>query len=185
MSTRLLGTLCIIGSVIVLLDALRQSASGTNGFDTIALLANSAWAIGGIAVLVGMIQLNAVGPNTVVRALAFVPIIGFVLLILANIIQLAGMVTTENNTLAGIGWLAQMAGMVLVGILTIAAKTWSGWQRFIPLLTVVIAPVSFGIGSAIGNLTLGTVIVWVFWMLLGYIVATAEPARAWSQSAAA
>jgi hypothetical protein len=144
------------------------------------------WAVGGIAALVSIIQLNAVGTNTVVRALAFVPIIGFVLLILPNIIQLAGMVTTENNTLAGIGWLAQMAGMVLVGILTIAAKTWSDWQRFIPLLTVVMAPVSFGIGIAIGNLTLGTALVWVFWILLGYIVATAvEPARAWSQSAAA
>jgi hypothetical protein len=143
------------------------------------------WAVGGIAALVSIIQLNAVGPNTVVRALAFVPIIGFVLLILPNIIQLAGMVTTENNTLAGIGWLAQMAGMVLVGILTIAAKTWSGWQRFIPLLTVVMAPVSFGIGSAIGDLTLGAALVWLFWILLGYIVATAEPARAWSQSAAA
>lgn len=185
MSTRLLGTLCIIGSIIVLLDALRQSASGADPLDTIGLIASILWAVGGIAALVGMIQLNAVGPNMVVRALAFVPIIGFVLLILANIMQLAGMVTTDNNTLAGIVWLAQMGGMVLVGILTIAAKTWPGWRRFVPLLTVVLAPIGFGLGSATGNLALGTTIIYPVWMLLGYVVATAEPARAWPQSAAA
>jgi hypothetical protein len=126
MSNRLLGTLCIVGSVIVLLDAFRQVALGLDDpFDTIGLIANSVWALGGIAVLVGMIQLNAVGPNTVVRALAFIPIIGFGLLILANIIQLAGMVTTDNNTLAGIGWLAQMAGSGY-NVLSIRCSTASG-----------------------------------------------------------
>lgn len=171
MSTRLLGISCIIGSVIILLDSLRQAALGIDDFDTISRIAGILWAIGGIAAVIGMIQLNAVGSNTVVRALAFTPIIGFLLLILANIMQLAGMVTTENSTVAGIGWLLQLAGMVLVGILTIAAKTWTGWRRFIPLAAVVAAPVGF----AIGNLTLGAAIVWLFWILLGYVVATAEP----------
>jgi hypothetical protein len=178
MNTRLLGTICIIGSILAVLNAFRVSALGQD-FDTIDLIVGSFWAVGGIAALVGMIQLSAVGSNTVVRALAFVPIIGFVLLILANIIQAAGLVTTDTNTLAGIGWLAQLAGMVLVGILTIAAKSWQGWRRFVPLLTIVLVPVGFGLGSAIDNLSLGAPIVYLAWILLGYVVVTAEPTPTW------
>lgn len=185
MSTRLLGTICIVGSVIALLDAFRQASQGTNSFDTINLIAGIIFGIGGIAGLVGMIRLNAVGSNTVVRALTFIPIIGIVLLILANILQLAGVFATANNTLAGIGWLALLAGMVVVGILTIAAKTWQGWQRFVPLSTIVAVPIGAGIGSAIGNLVLGGAIVWVCWILLGYVVATAEPVPALPQSTTA
>src|SRR5690348_5269383 len=95
MNTRFLGIICIVGSVIAVLDAFRLSAIGKN-YDTIGLITSSLWCIGGIAALVGMIQLNAVGSNTVVRALTFLPIIGFVLLILGSVLQLAGAITAEN-----------------------------------------------------------------------------------------
>lgn len=51
-------------------------------------------------------------------------IIGFGLLILANIIRSAGVFNTFNNTPADIGWLVGMAGKLLVGILAIATKVW-------------------------------------------------------------
>jgi hypothetical protein len=132
------------------------------------------WAIGGIAALVGLVQLNALGRNTLVRAVAFVPIIGFILLVLAGIVQLAGLTTAEDNMLAGAGWLVQMAGMVVVGILTIAAGIWRGWRRFVPLATIVVAPLSLAIGNAIDNTILATVLVYGCWILLGYVVATGE-----------
>jgi hypothetical protein len=80
--------------------------------------------------------------------------------------------------LATIGWLAMLAGMVLVGIITIAAKTWRGWRRFVPLLTIIIALVSMGIGQIIGT-GLGAAISFSGFLLLGYVIATTEPTSTW------
>ena len=183
MNTRFLGIICIVGSVIAMLDAFRLSALGKN-YDDITPITLSLWCIGGIAALVGMIQLNAVGSNTVVRALTFLPIIGFVLLILGSVLQLAGAITAENN-MFGIGWLVLYSGMVLVGILTIAAKVWRGWRRFVPLLTVVLLPVGFSIGYAVGSLSLGVAFIYAVWALVGYVIVTVEPAPAVQQNALA
>jgi hypothetical protein len=183
MNTRFLGIICIVGSVIAVLDAFRLSALGKN-FDNITPITLSLWYIGGIAALVGMIQLNAVGSNTVVRALTFLPIIGFVMLLLGSVLQLAGAITAENNIFS-IGWLVLYSGMVLVGILTIAAKVWRGWRRFVPLLPVVLMPVGFSIGYAVGSLSLGVAFIYAGWALVGYVIATAEPAPVLTQNAAA
>ena len=174
MNNRLLGTACILGSAVLLVDTGRHVVLGNEEvFDTIGLLTGIIWALGASAALVGLIQLNAVGRSAVVRALAFLPIIGFLLLILANIVQLAGLVTTEGNTVAGFGWLVQMAGMVVVGILTIAAGNWRGWRRFAPLATIVVVPLSLALGAAIDNMVLAATLVYIFWMVFGYAVATA------------
>jgi hypothetical protein len=70
-----------------------------------------------------------------------------------------------------------MVGMVLVGILAIAAKTWLGWKRFVPLLAVVLAPLSLAIGNMAGSLQLGIIPFYGMWVLLGVLVATSEPVR--------
>ena len=90
----------------------------------------------------------------------------------------SGILTQDSvyNSLVGIGWIVLLAGMLVVGILVIAAKTWRGWQRFIPLLTPILVPVGFGIGDAIGNRLLGVIIVHMGWLLLGFIIATTESA---------
>jgi len=177
MNTRLLGAICVIGSMVVVLDSARKllmDPGSTTSMDTFGLMTMAIWAIGCIAGLLGMIRLNVLGSNPVVRALGFVPIIGFVLLILANILQIAGMFTTDTNTPAGIGWMVQLSGMVLVAILTIAAKVWSGWRRFVPLLTIGMVPIAFGLGSTLGNLMVGAAIIYATWVLLGFVVATSE-----------
>jgi hypothetical protein len=176
MNTRFLGIICIVGSVIAVLDAFRLSAVGKN-YDDLTPITLSLWYIGGIAALVSMIQLNAVGSNTVVRALTFLPIIGFVVLILGSVLQLAGAITAQNN-LFSIGWLVLYSGMLLVGILTIAAKVWRGWRRFVPLLTVVAMPISFSIGYGLGSLSLGVSFIYAVWAFFGYVITTSEPTPA-------
>jgi hypothetical protein len=168
MNTRTLGTLCIVGGIIAVLDALRLLVFGLPPFDTLSTIAHILWSIGSVCGLVGMIRLNVVGASAVVRALAFVPIIGFLLLILGGILELATPITPETDPLAGIAWLVQLAGMLLIGILTIAAKTWHGWRRFAPLLCIVLAPVALSLPRG-----LGTPFVFAAWVLLGYVVATA------------
>ena len=80
------------------------------------------------------------------------------------------------NTLAGIAWIAVLAGMLVVGILTIAAKRWSGWARFAPLLPSVMFPISLAIGGAIQNSYVSTLLGWLPWILLGYLIATMDSA---------
>ena len=66
-----------------------------------------------------------------------------------------------------------LAGMLIVGILTIAAKTWKGWRRFVPLLAIVILPIAFGLDAAMGSQRFASALVAVPWVLLGYVIATA------------
>jgi len=181
MNTRLLGVLCIVGSAVGALDGVRTIVLGgsvSDPFDTISLVAGIVWAIGTIAGLLGLIRLNVIGSNALVRALGFIPIIGFGLQILANILQIVGVLTTANNPLAGIASILQIIGMLIVGILTIAARTWRDWRRFLPLLTVVIIPIYYGVTGAIGNPILTGLLglnTYVIIGLLGYAIATAEP----------
>ncbi len=176
MNHRSLGIICIIGSVIWVVDNIRWVVLGLTEFDAIATSVNMIWAIGGICALVAMIRLNVVGKNPIARALACVPIIGFVALILGGIMLLAGFDSATSNIPIGIGWLFQAAGMVIVGILTIAAKTWQGWRRFVPVFCIVSIPVGFALGAMAGNTALAVPLVAVTWVLLGYAVTTAEPA---------
>jgi hypothetical protein len=173
MNTRTLGVVCMLGSAVVTLDAIRMAliSQGLNqDFSTINLITGILWGVGAIAGLIGMIRLNVLGSNPVVRALGFLPIIGFGILILANILQLAGVYTTQTNTPAGIGWMAELSGMVVVGILAIAAKTWRGWQRFLPLLLVVTAPLAYALGTLIQNFNLAIAPYYALWILFGYLV---------------
>ena len=76
MNTRLLGTLCIVGSFAVLVDGFRLTVLGLENLDRVSSLAYMLWSIGGICAIVGLIKLNALGSNTVMRALAFLAHVG-------------------------------------------------------------------------------------------------------------
>ena len=181
MSNRMLGILCMIGGVVMTIAGFTVGSFA----NTPGIIAGIVWAIGGIAGLVGLIQLGALGESAVTRALGFVPIIGFLSLAIGSVMQLAGMVG-DDSVLFGIGWGLQLVGMVLVAVLVIAAKRWRGWRRFTPLLTIVTVPVAFGLGQALGDEYLGltATLVYIAWILLGYAVATAEPAPAAERAAA-
>ena len=190
MNTRLLGILCIAGNLIAVVVAWVQLASGADsqpGNDIFGLL----WVIGVLAGLVGLIQGNAVGSNPVVRAVAFLPIIAVVIVIGIGIaVQFGAATATYESILGTFGYFGWLAGMVLVSILTIAAKTWLGWRRFAPLFVLVMAFfVQTGINTAGGmtpiSLALGYTVGLASWALLGYVVATAEPAPTRAMSATA
>jgi hypothetical protein len=180
MNTRLLGSLCILGSFAVLADGFRDtglSSSGAQFGDSFTALAYAIWGIGGICGIVGLIRLDALGARATARAMGFLPMIGFAAFVLGDGLRAAGLLTTETlySTLAGIGWIMMLAGMLIVGILTIAAKSWHGWRRFVPLLTIVMMPIGFGIGALIGSAAIGGTLFYASWILLGAVIATAEP----------
>lgn len=176
MNSRLLGTVCIVGTLALMVEGFRRTGSGPGSIDTLSSLAYVVWSIGGICAIIGLIKLHALGSNTVMRALAFLPIIGFVVFILMDGLKVSGMLAQGQvyNSAIGIGWIILLAGMLIVGILVIAAKNWRGWQRFVPLLAAVLMPTGLGFGSAIGSLLVGALIAHMGWLLLGFIIATRD-----------
>jgi len=168
MNSRLLGILCMLGGAAVIIGALVWGEFA----NTPGIIAGILWALGSIAGLVGLIQLGALGDSPLSRALGLVPIIGFGLLAVGSVLQLAGIVD-DQSTFFGVGWVVQMAGMLLVGILTIAARRWRGWRRFVPLLTIVLVPVFFALSRL--DIPAFAAVFYGAYVLLGYAVATAEP----------
>ncbi len=176
MNTRLLGVILMVGSAAIALNSFRTD----DNFDLVSSIALILWCIGGICGLIGMLRLNALGQNPIARAAAFLPMLGFATIIVSDTMRLAGVFalgTPVNSALAGIGWIAILAGMLVVGIITIAAKTWTGWRRFIPILTVVLIPVAFGLGSLTGATRASGAVAYLAFILLGFVIATAEPAQ--------
>jgi hypothetical protein len=135
-----------------------------------------------------MLRLNALGQNPIARATAFLPMFGFATIIVSDTLRVAGvfpMGTPVNNALSSIGWIAILAGMLVVGIITIAAKTWTGWRRFTPLLTIVFIPIGLGLGSITGATRASGAVVYLAFILLGFAIATAEPVQNFQQAVAA
>lgn len=183
MNTRLLGTLCMLGGAVAVMDSIRWGVLGLSGPDTLTGIGFIVWAIGSIAGLLGLIALNVVGASPVTRALALMPVLGFALLAATSLLQLAGFIGADHP-IFGVVWLLIYGGMILVAILTLAAKTWRDWRRFTPLLTVVAMPIGYGLGALVGNLGAGVGLIYLFWVLLGYAVRTAQAAPVLRQSAA-
>jgi len=190
MNTRLLGTLCIAAALIALGDGFRDTGLDSSAApfgDRFTALAYALWGIGGICGIAGLIKLDALGTKAPARAMGFLPMIGFAAFVLAGGLVAAGLLALDDavySTLAAIGWVMMLAGMLIVGILTIAAKFWRGWRRFVPLLTIVMMPIGFGIGALIGNAAIGGALFYASWILLGSVVATAEPASTLRQAPA-
>lgn len=182
MNTRFLGTICSIGALAVLIDGFRPTTIGSSAApfgDTFTALAYALYGIGGICGIAGLIKLNALGTTATARAMGFLPMIGFAAFVLGDGLRAAGLLTPDAplyGTVAGIAWLTMLAGMLVVGILTVAAKAWYGWRRFVPLVTVVMLPIGFGIGALTSMSALGGALFFAGWVLLGVVVATAEPA---------
>ncbi len=185
MTPRFLGIVCMAASALaaagVLLFQFRSGAPPTTviGYGHVLL-----WPLGAMAGLIGLIQSNGVGSNPVVRAVAFLPVIGIGLGLVAVLTEAAG-VSPTDNILLHISRLIMIFGMVLVGILTIAAKAWPGWRRFVPLVIILVMVLPFATGIVDVDHVLGQAIASGVWVLLGFVVATAEGRSAAEQLAAA
>ena len=185
MNTRLLGILCIAGSLVAVVGALLFRLRYDSAATEMGQVVGTLMSIGFMAGLIGLIQLNAVGSNPVVRAVAFLPIIGLVLTNLDQFARAFGVSSSDSvvSIVGIIGFFGFLAGLVLVSILTIAAKTWQGWRRFVPLFVTVMFFI--GLGFRVDNIYLSHTVSVAPMALLGYVVATAERALSPAESVTA
>lgn len=185
MNTRLLGILCIVGSLLAVVGALLFRLRYDSASTGMGLVVGSLMSLGIIAGLIGLIQLNAVGSNPVVRAVAFLPIIGVVLSNVGQFARVSGVSSSDSilSIVGFAGFFGFLAGLVLVSILTVAAKTWPGWRRFVPLFVTVMFFI--GLGFRVDNIYLSHAVSVAPMALLGYVVATSEPTPSRAESVTA
>lgn len=191
MNTRLFGILCMVGSALAVLGFIIEAPKGLDGVtasDYLGLVGvmMMAWMIGVALAVVAMISLNVVGNGTISRFLAFVPVIAVGLLFIGNTYHYFSAVdiNTSETLLIPIGWLLYMVGTLLLSIVTIAAKTWTGWRRFIPLACFLANMITFMLADLIGSIWYVAWIPHVPWILVGYAVLTTENTAVMEQAPA-
>ena len=180
MNTRLLGRLSIIASTVMLANGVRlvvtghQDIPGFLDLDTISIVVQLVSAIGGLCSMIALIALKATGKNPIFRLLSYLPAVGYAALIVGFLIGLAGVPITENP-IGIFGQLLTQSGRLVLAILVIAAKSWTGWRRFAPLVTVLTIPLGAALTGLTGLDGMFIIINAMAMILLGYVVQSSEP----------
>jgi hypothetical protein len=157
MNARLLGMLCIIGSLVGIAEGVRMVLIGTTHEgtfrdpDTLNYLAQMIWLSGSLCAMLGLIALRATGANPIFRLLSYLPVAGYAVGVIGAALGLAGVPVRENPSLT-VGQFLSMAGLLVVAILVLAARVWRGWRAFTPLLNIITIPLGAVAYSLTGNL---------------------------------
>jgi hypothetical protein len=178
MNTRLLGALCIIGSLVGVADGVRRVLIGATheGYyltlDRLMYLGETIWLAGILCGLLGLIALKVTGTNPIFRLLSWLPVVGIAFEIAGGLLGLTGVPVPENYPLI-FGQFLYMAGILVVAILVYAAKVWRGWRAFVVLLNVLSIALGAGVAALLGGLDGGWIITnAAASALLGYAVMT-------------
>ncbi|MEJ2263458.1 MAG: hypothetical protein P8X95_08430 [Anaerolineales bacterium] len=181
MNTRLFGILCMIGSLLAILGFIVEAPKALDGVtasDYLGLVGvmMMAWMIGCAVAVIAMISLNVVGKGTVSRFLAFLPVIAVALLFIGNTYHYLSGVdpNTNESPLIAMGWMLYMVGTLLLSIVTIAAKTWTGWRRFAPLACFLLILITPMLGDLVGSIWYVAWLPHLPWITVGYAVMTTE-----------
>lgn len=181
MNTRLLGALCIVGSLVGVADGIRQVAIGTThegtfrNVDTLNYLQMVFWLGGTTCAFLGLIALRATGTNPIFRLLAWLPVAAGMLQVVGAVLGLAGLSAQQNWPLL-VGQLLAMAGTLVVAILVLAARVWRGWRAFTPLLTIITIPLGAAASAVAGGLDGWWIIInAAASVVLGYAVMSSVP----------
>ena len=187
MNTRLLGTWCIIGSAIGVADGVRlvmlgeQLTPGIRTLDAITATTTVVAAIGGLCGLLGFIALRATGNNPIFRVLTYLPGVSYLATLLAGLGLLTGLLTSDadNPVVVLLALLAEPVGpaaWLVVAILTIAAKSWQGWRRLVPLALFLAFPLGIIASLTTGLVGTFAIINYAATVLLGSAVQSSESA---------
>jgi len=171
LNARVLGTLCIIGGAAYLINGLRFFLAGVPLLDLLGVILSIIWAMGGICGVLGMLAARVTGTDRRVRALSYMPVAAFLSLLAGNVQQVLNP-AFQFSPFILFGFLGLVAGMLVIGVLTVRASVWKGWTKVVPFLPAVMPFIGMAIGAAIGIAGVNVSLVALSWMLLGYSVVT-------------
>ena len=156
MNTRTLGTIAMILSPALLIEAL----TFTNGENHLVTgICSFFFMLGWLCSNLAMQQMQAIGTGLAAKIVLWIQFVGIFLAMFFGIFEATQIVSEESLlfTIADLCWPLSMVFMIVVGIMAIRAKRWAGWQRFIPLICALWLPASilvmmpFGENAAVEN----------------------------------
>lgn len=166
------GLVCLAGASLQVLYGLLAvlfpyPAIAESGFEILWGLAN----VGMIAGVVGWLSLDVARPRRVAVIGGGLAILGYLLRIGVSVVLLLNPDAAVDAVIV-VTILLMFAGMGVVAVGTLLGRQMSGWQAWVPLLTVaagLIAATFYSIDKVIHFIVLG--LLWgLAWMLLGYLV---------------
>jgi hypothetical protein len=169
MNNRILGMLCLGLSVFQLFDGIRWATFHLTANNPLSLILGILLDIGGLCGLWGLLYLSGTGTNKIFQAITFLPVIGFLADLINNLQQLVS-TAAPDSPLSIVGGLLILLGMLVVGILTIAAKRLTGWRRFSPLLVSLAFPVGILLRSITHLTGFISIVMGGAMMVFGYAV---------------
>ena len=173
MNTRLLGSAGIAGGLCLFLVELRHIMTGVpvsaETIDRLDALLYALWSIGMIGTLWAIYKLDVTGNHALLRLVPAIPMLGFAVGALVSLLQAAGVVAGTHPAF-GLFWILVMVGLLITGIVVLAARRWTGWRKFAPLACILVVPIMIGLSSVVGNI--GNLLFSLAQMLLGFAVFT-------------
>ena len=175
MNTRLLGTLCMIGGLAYVVEAIYASTTGSGDRNSLNILLGMVWAFGAACGWLGFILIRGTGDNIAVRFLSFIPIVGLTLVFMIGLFALLTGAKPFEIPLTGVGLVVELVGIVLNTIFAIATRALSGWRKFAPLAVLL----GVVLGGVITTLTQGEILaiplgLGIAYGILGYAVQSTE-----------
>jgi hypothetical protein len=180
-NTRLLGTLCIVGALVGMADGLRKVILGTpltpglQTLDTFSMAAIALTAAGGVCGVLGLVALRATGSRPLFRFLTYLPAVSYTAGVVSGLGMLSGVLTNDAQSGATLVLVFAYeilgpAAWLVVGILTIAAKEWSGWRRLVPLAQILAFPLAIAAATLTGFVGTFALVQFTALATLGYVV---------------
>lgn len=123
--------LWIIALVIEYRYGLQPPGDGSTLYVVNQLMFSVAFA-GYLTMLLGLWKSNAAGNGRFGKISLGIFITAILLFLIGQVVQL--IIKKPELSLAPVGGLLQLIGVLLTGIAVVNAKRWDGWQRFAPLL---------------------------------------------------
>jgi hypothetical protein len=181
LNTRLLGTLGMLASPMMLVEAL-YAGFQQHGTDQVIGALGVIYMGGWMCSILGLRALNATGQGRIGRALLIIQLIS---LSIAALWSGHHLFTANPQTehmlyiLTDLFWPLSHLFMIVVGVATLVAGKLQGWRRFTPLLCGLALPAAIISSIIAGETALGIVFsTWtmIAFALLGYTVRTSRDA---------
>jgi hypothetical protein len=146
MNVRTLGTIAMICAPALFVEGLINPIEPhpvTTG------IASFIFMFGWVCTNLAMQQMQATGTGLWGKVVLRIQFVGLVLAMLFGFFEATQLLSEDNLifVITDMCWPLSMLFMIVVGVMTIRANRWAGWQRFVPLICALWLPVAMGIGS--------------------------------------
>lgn len=177
LNPKLLGILGMLGSPMLFIEGF-YAGFHQHGTDQVVALLEIGYTTAWLCSIVGLYLTQATGKGKVGKALLGIQFISVLIACLWSASHLVVPNPDTNSILyiaTDLFWPLSHVFMIVVGIATLAAKNWTGWARFTPLLCGLALPFAIISSILLGETALG--IVFGLWTTtafasLGYAVRT-------------